>query len=290
MNRINAVSKVISQEIAREFPLESTEPLYEVADIFQRYGAVYRSKHRLIPQQYRAMRAIERCRTTALGAHVDACDHCAHIEISYNSCRNRHCPKCRGRQRQAWVDARELEVLPIQYFHLVFTLPQTLITLARNNPEHIYTLLLQSAAQTLQSFANKRWDASLGITLVLHIWGQTLNEHPHVHCIVTGGALRNDGCRFIRAPKNFLFPVKALSLVYRAKFLAGLETARTQTRGTADIRTTGIGKRIWLGGTARSALSIPLGGVCKTSLCRTPAPDSLSGTLRQSCCHCQSPY
>ena len=216
----------LSAEIAREFPPEYPDPLYEVADIFREYGPDYRATHTLTPLQHKAMAAIERCRSSALGAHIDACDQCDYTEISCNSCRNRNCPKCRGSQRRAWVAARELELLPIQYFHLVFTLPEALLGLARYNPEILYDLLLRVAAETLQTFANSRWDAKLGIIMVLHTWGQTLNEHPHVHCIVTGGALANDGSRFIRAPKNFLFPVTALSRVFRAKYLAALERAR----------------------------------------------------------------
>ena len=131
--------------------------------------------------------------------------------------------KCRGSQRSAWVDARELELLPIQYFHIVFTLPDSLLGLARFNPVTIYDLLFRCAAETLQDFAERRWQAKLGIIMVLHTWGQTLNAHPHVHCIVTGGALKRDGSAFVRAPKNFLFPVRALSPVFRAKFLEALE-------------------------------------------------------------------
>ncbi len=218
--------ETVAYEIAREFPNEPTDPRYEVGDIFREYGPAYRQSHNCSPAQHKVMRAIENCRTNALGAHVDECDHCGHIEISYNSCRNRHCPKCQGSQRRAWVDARELELLPIQYFHLVFTLPEELLALARYNPVILYSLLFQVAAETLQTFAQKRWDAKLGIIMVLHTWGQTLNEHPHVHCIVTGGALKNDGSGFIRAPKNFLFPVEALSRVFREKYLAALEAAK----------------------------------------------------------------
>jgi hypothetical protein len=213
-------------EIDKEFPPEPPEILYEVGDIFREYGPAYRAEHNLSGPQLKAMTAIERCRTTALGAHVDECDRCGHIEISYNSCRNRNCPKCRGSQRSAWVDARELELLPIQYFHIVFTLPDTLLGLARYNPTAIYGLLFQAAAETLQTFAANRWDARLGIVMVLHTWGQTLNAHPHVHCIVTGGALKRDASAFVRAPKNFLFPVKALSPVFRAKYLDALERLR----------------------------------------------------------------
>ena len=204
-----------SREIAREFSPEPSEPLFEVGDIFRAYGPAYRAARNLPLPQLKAMTAIEKCRTEALGAHVDECDRCGNIAISYTSCRNRNCPKCRGSQRSAWVDARELELLPIQYFHLVFTLPQTLLPLARYNPEVVHDLLFKAAAETLQTFARNRWEAELGIVMVLHTWGQTLNAHPHVHCIVTGGALKRDGGAFVRAPKNFLFPVAALSRVFR---------------------------------------------------------------------------
>jgi hypothetical protein len=179
------------------------------------------------------MSAIEKCRTNALGAHVDECDHCGHIEISYNSCRNRHCPKCRASQRWAWVEARETELLPIQYFHFVFTLPNTLLGLARYNPDSVYDLLFRIAAETLQTFAQNRWGGKLGIIMVLHTWGQTLNEHPHVHCIVTGGVLKDDGSAFVRTPENFLFPVKALSRVFREKFIDALE--RIRDKGTLNL-------------------------------------------------------
>jgi hypothetical protein len=230
-----------AHEIAREFPPEPPEIRFEVGDIFRAYGPAYRAEHNLSGPQLKAMAAIEKCRTTALGAHVDECDRCGHIEISYNSCRNRNCPKCRGSQRSAWVDARELELLPIQYFHLVFTLPDAMLPLARFNPEVIDGLLFQIAAATLQTFAERRWEARLGIVMVLHTWGQTLNAHPHVHCIVTGGALKNDGSAFVRAPKNFLFPVRALSKVFRGKYLDALAAARDRGKlalgGSSELAT-----------------------------------------------------
>ena len=217
---------VAEYEIKNEFPPDPPAIRFEVADVFREHGAHYRANHDLSGPQLAAMEAIEKCRTTALGGHVDQCDHCGHIEISYNSCRNRNCPKCRGSQRSAWVDARELELLPIQYFHLVFTLPDTLLPLARYHPEVLYDLLLRTAAETLQTFAQNRWDGKLGIILVLHTWGQTLNDHPHVHGIVTGGVLKNDGSAFVRAPKNFLFPVRALSKVFREKYLDALQAVK----------------------------------------------------------------
>jgi hypothetical protein len=219
-------------EMRREFPPDPPEIRFEVADVLREYGADYRANHELSGPQLAAMEAIEKCRTSALGGHVDQCEHCGHIEISYNSCRNRNCPKCRGSQRSAWVEARELELLPIQYFHLVFTLPDTLLPLARYNPQVLYGLLFRVAAETLQTFAQNRWDGTLGILMVLHTWGQSLNDHPHVHCIVSGGALKNDGSGFVRAPKNFLFPVRALSRVFRAKYIDALQTAK----GKLDLR------------------------------------------------------
>lgn len=199
------------------------DPPFEVGDIFREYGRAYRTAHRLTLEQHKALTDIANCRTKELGGHIDECDHCGHREISYNSCRNRNCPKCRASQRSAWVDARSLELLPIQYFHIVFTLPNTLLALTRFNRSLIYSLLFRTAAETLQTFAQNRWDGKLGIIIVLHTWGQTLNDHPHVHCIVTGGVLKNDATRFIRAPKNFLFPVKALSPVFRQKSIEALD-------------------------------------------------------------------
>jgi hypothetical protein len=226
--------RATSDEMAREFPPEPPQIRLEVADVFRAYGGEYREKHNLSGPQLAAMEAIEKCRTTALGGHVDQCEHCGHTEISYNSCRNRSCPKCRGSQRAAWVDARELELLPIQYFHLVFTLPSMLVALARYNPEVVYGLLFRRAAETLQTFAQNRWDGTLGIIMALHTWGQTMNDHPHVHCIVTGGVLKNDGSAFVRAPKNFLFPIRALSPVFREKFIAALQALKN--KGKLNLR------------------------------------------------------
>jgi Putative transposase/Transposase zinc-binding domain len=228
------MDSLLTHEIAREFPPDFAEPRFEVADVFRAYGDDYRAAHTLSPEQSKAMRAIEKCRTTALGGHVDHCGHCGHIEISYNSCRNRNCPKCRGSQRAAWVDARELELLPIQYFHIVFTLSHLLLPLARYNAQVLYDLLFRVAAKTLQTFAGNRWDGKLGIILVLHTWGQTMNDHPHVHGIVTGGVLKNDGSAFVRAPKNFLFPVTALSPVFREKFIDALQALKD--KGKLDLR------------------------------------------------------
>lgn len=225
-------------EIAKEFPPEPSAPLHEVADIFREYGPAYRTHHNLRAEQLKAMTAIEQCRTAALGAHEDECDHCGHREISYNSCRNRNCPKCRGSQRSAWVEAREEELLPIQYFHIVFTLPQAILKLSRYNATIIHNLLFRMAAATLQTFAQNRWDGKLGIIMVLHTWGQTISDHPHVHCIVTGGVLKNDGSQFVQAPKNFLFHIEALSQVFRGKFIEAMEKAKG--KGELDLKEAGL--------------------------------------------------
>lgn len=224
----------VQAEIDREFPLEYTDPEFEIGDIFRRYGETYRASHALCSEQLKAMEAIETCRTQALGGHVGCCEDCGHIEISYNSCRNRNCPKCRGSQRMHWVDAREEELLPVQYFHVVFTLAQQLNPLARYNPKAIYDLLFRTAAETLQTFAGNQWDAKLGLIMALHTWGQTLSHHPHVHCIVPGCALKVDRSGVVRAPANFLFPVKALSKVFRGKFLDALD--RLAQNHTLDLQ------------------------------------------------------
>lgn len=210
-------------EIQREFPIEARMPTHSVGELLRNHGADYLANHRLLSRQRRVIRDLAACRTHLLGAHIDECDHCHSLDISYNSCRNRHCPKCQGSQREAWVSARELELLPIQYFHLVFTLPQALLPYVRYNETLLYNLLMTTAADTLQRFADKRWKGKLGITMALHTWGQTLNHHPHVHCIVSGGVLTHDGSRFIRAPRNFLFPIAALSKVFRQTFISALK-------------------------------------------------------------------
>ena len=200
-------------------------PLLEVGDLFRAYGARYRSRYKVSIKQHRVMEAISRCRSASLGAHVDRCSQCAYEQISYNSCGDRHCPKCEGPRRQRWVAARLEQLLPIEYFHVVFTLPARLNDLVRHNERLCYDLLFQSASQTLQAFAARHWKGRLGITMVLHSWGQNLSYHPHVHCLVSGGALSFDGARWQGAPSGYLFPVKALAQVFRGKYRAALERA-----------------------------------------------------------------
>jgi len=198
----------------------------ELAQVLARHGAAYRATHRLAAVQQRAMRAIQTCRTAALGGHVERCDACGRLRYSYHSCRNRHCPKCQALAKERWLAARQAELLPAPYFHVVFTLPHELNPLAQGNPRVIYRLLFDAAGRTLLEFGeNPRWlGGELGLTMVLHTWGQTLSQHLHVHALVSGGALAPEG-HWIRPRGGFLFPVKALSKVFRGKFLEGLARA-----------------------------------------------------------------
>ena len=213
----------------------------ELADIVRAHGAAFRAAHRLCGVQHRALRAIERCRTAALGGELRQCDACGERRYVYHSCRNRHCPKCQTRAKERWLAARRAELLPVPYFHLVFTLPHELNPLAQGNPRALYTMLFAAAAQTLLEFGrNPRWlGGEIAATVVLHTWGQTLSQHLHVHALVAAGALSEAGT-WVRSRRGFLFPVKALSIVFRAKFLAALVQALDRGRlalsaGTAAL-------------------------------------------------------
>jgi Putative transposase/Transposase zinc-binding domain len=205
---------------------DGTGHALEVAAIFRAHGEGYRQWHRLSGGQRRVMRDIEACRTAVLGGHLAQCDHCGAQVVRYHSCRNRHCPKCQTLAKVKWVEARQQELLPVPYFHCVFTLPHGLNALAQGNPRQLYGLLFQSASETLQTFGrDPRWlGGELGITMVLHTWNQVLEHHIHVHCVVTGGALAPAGDRWIATKRrDFLFPVKALSKVFRSKYLDALD-------------------------------------------------------------------
>lgn len=202
-------------------------PELEVADIFRRHLDDYRQLHALTEGQARAVRALLACRTAALGGHLDRCTVCGFEKPSYNSCRNRHCPKCQALAQARWVDARLEHILPVHYFHLVFTLPSDLHGLAYSNPSEIFALLFKSAAETLLTLAaDPKWlgqKAQPGITAVLHTWTRDLRLHPHVHCIVTGGGLADDLSQWVTASRDFLFPVHVMGKLFRGKFMAGLE-------------------------------------------------------------------
>lgn len=207
--------------------VSSGGPRLELADIVRAAGDAYRRTHVLAVVQSRALHAIETCRTAALGGHQETCDQCGAVRITYNSCRNRHCPKCQTLTTERWLTARRADLLPIPYFHVVFTLPHDLNPLAQGNPRVIYTLLFRAAADTLLTFGRDRrhLGGTIGITAILHTWGQTLSQHLHVHCLVTGGALAADRAQWIASRSTFLFPVRALATVFRAKYLAGLHRA-----------------------------------------------------------------
>jgi hypothetical protein len=204
-------------------------PSLEVADIFRQHAAAYRVTHgaTLLPEQRRVMRAIEECRTAALGGHVSACDSCGHQVISYNSCRNRHCPKCQSLACAQWVAARQAELLPVDYFHVVFTVPQELAPLALQNKRVVYDILFAAASQTLLRIAAdaQHLGAEIGFVAVLHTWGQNLLHHPHLHCVVPGGGLSPDGQRWVSCRAGFFLPVRVLSRLFRRLFLKSLQQA-----------------------------------------------------------------
>lgn len=188
--------------------------------------------------QLRTLKAIGQCRTSALGGHVDACDACGNVTVSYNSCRNRHCPGCQGGKREDWIKARERELLPVPYFHVVFTLPGVLNTLALHEPRLVYDTLFAAAWGTLQKFAGAK-GVKMGMVAVLHTWGQNLSLHPHLHCIVAGGGVDRVGrWQNIRPDGSFLFPVKALSMVFRARYCTALKAG-------APLEYAGMQRDLW---------------------------------------------
>jgi hypothetical protein len=204
-------------------------PTLEVADIIRQHGKdfIESNRSRLTWQQLKVLRAIEHCRTAALGGHLDRCSRCGHRVISYNSCRNRHCPKCLTNARDRWLADRQKELLNVGYFHVVFTLPHELSWLALHNQKVVYQLLFQASAETLLEIAAdpKHLGAQIGFLSVLHTWGQNLQHHPHVHCVIPAGGLSPDGKQWIYPRYAFFLPVKVLSRVFRGKFVAGLKRA-----------------------------------------------------------------
>jgi hypothetical protein len=204
----------------------------EVADVFRDHGDAFLDRYgdTLSPERRRALRDIAACRTAALGGHVEECDQCGHQRIAYNSCRNRHCPKCQATAAAQWMEAREAELLPVEYFHVVLTLPVALGPIALQNPREVYGILFRAAAATLQQIAAdpKHLGAEIGFLAILHTWGQNLEHHPHVHCVVPGGGLSPDGSHWVACQPRFLLPVRVLSRVFRGKSLALLGNAFEQ--------------------------------------------------------------
>ena len=204
-----------------------TRPRLEVADVFRAHGAGWRKANtgHVSLGQLKVMSAIETCRTAALGGHVERCEDCAHERVAYNSCRNRHCPKCQAAAARQWLEQREAELLPVPYYHVVFTLPAALGAIALHNKAAVYDLLFRTAAETLTTIAAdpKHLGARIGLTAVLHTWGSALIHHPHVHVIVPGGGLSPDGSRWIACKPGFFLPVRVLSRLFRRLFLEGLD-------------------------------------------------------------------
>ena len=202
-------------------------PRREVADVVPRYGPAYRAAHACSRTQQRVLRAIAACRTAALGGHLAQCDACGHQRPAYNSCANRHCPKCQTLARVRWLAARQTDLLDTAYFHVVFTVPEAIAAVALQNKAVVYGILFRTTAETLRTIAAdpQHLGATLGFLAVLHTWGQTLGHHPHLHCVVPGGGLAPDGTRWIPCRPGFFLPVRVLSRLFRRLFLAQLETA-----------------------------------------------------------------
>lgn len=219
----------------------------ELQDIVVTYGDGYATRHPLNRAQRRALAAIRSCRTAPLGGHVDACDTCGQLKISYNSCRNRHCPKCQTLTKERWIAARKADLLAVGYFHCVFTLPDQLNTLALQNPRVIYDLLFRAAAETLAELAadRKYLGAAIGLTAILHTWGQNLTFHPHLHCVVPGGGLTAAG-QWRAAGKRFFLPVRVLSRKFRGKFLALVQAAALEFWGDLAPLQDPTAFRAWL--------------------------------------------
>jgi hypothetical protein len=211
-----------------------SRPTLEVADVLRRHGEAFRARNagHLDRSALRVMGAIVACRTAALGGHIARCNDCGHSAISYNSCRNRHCPKCQAGAAREWLEARAADLLPVAYFHVVFTLPAPVAAIAFQNKAVVYALLFEAAAETLKTISadRKHLGAEVGATMVLHTWGQTLTHHPHVHCIVPGGGLAPDGSRWIACRPGFFLPVRVLQRFYRRLFLNKLRAAHRAGR------------------------------------------------------------
>ncbi len=209
-------------------------PDFELAQVIERFGKKFEHQHR--PNAYikRTLSAIYKCRTSALGGHVDKCDHCGHVRISYNSCRNRHCPKCQNSQREAWIEYRKSDLIPVPYFHVVFTVPDKLNGLFLFRPAMLYNLLFTSAWDTIARFSYSRLHAETGMVAILHTWGQNLSLHPHLHCVIPGGGMDFKGhWKQVNTSVNgkvFLFNVKNLSVVFRGIFIAALQKQLPQDK------------------------------------------------------------
>ena len=214
------------------------KPKYEVADIIRQFGESFTNQYHPNPYLQKTLRALENCRTSIMGWHLDECDSCGHLRISYNSCRNRHCPKCQNTQREAWIENRKQDLLPVPYFHVVFTVPDKLNSLFMYKPALMYNLLFQSAWETITQFSHRNLRVETGMISILHTWGQSLSLHPHLHCIVPGGGVDyKSQWKQVNVSNNgkvFLFEVKNLSEVFREKFIDALQKRLPQQKQFID--------------------------------------------------------
>ena len=247
-------------------------PALEVADIFRAHGSAWRQMQQghLSLGQLKVMSAIEQCRSAALGGHVLRCEACEQVQIAYNSCRNRHCPKCQASAARRWLEARQADLLPVEYYHVVFTLPAPIAAIAYSNKAVIYDLLFAVAAETLRTIAAdpKHLGAEVGVTLVLHTWGSALTHHPHVHGIVPGGGLASDGERWVRCQPGFFLPVRVLSRLFRRRFLEELDQAHRVGRLQFFGEGRGACQCAGVRAMARAAACLRMGGLCQAPLCR----------------------
>ena len=236
---------MLSRHYGRVAGETKTRP--ELADIFRSHGEIYRRAHRLPRSHLRVMRAVEVCRTKELGGHLKRCDACGFEHPAYNSCRNRHCPKCQSLAKAKWLEKQNSELLPVGYFHLVFTLPHELNRLILTHKKILLSILFKAVSETLLDFGRTRLGGTVGVIAVLHTWDQTLKDHFHLHCLVPTGALSFDQSRWITAKENFLFPVKALSLVFRGKFLGLLNQTLDQGKIHTERETLKeLGNKKWV--------------------------------------------
>jgi hypothetical protein len=210
-------------------------PKYELAEVIDKFGKDFIESYSPNTYQQRTLRALQQCRTSALGGHVDRCDECGHVRISYNSCRNRHCPKCQNTQREVWIENRKQDLLPVPYFHVVFTIPDKLNSLFLLKPSLMYSILFHTAWGTIAQFSYTKLQAETGMMAMLHTWGQNLSLHPHLHCVVPGGGIDyKNQWKQVKISGNgkvFLFPVKNLSIVFRGKFISSLQKQLPQEQG-----------------------------------------------------------
>ena len=231
-----------------------SRPAYEIADIFRRYGCSFQATYAraLGPLQLLVLKALAACRTSQLGGHVLECNRCGHRKQAYNSCQNRHCPKCQAAARGKWFEDRERDLLPVEYFHVVFTLPSELNSLTLQNKKVIYNLLFRATSETLTELAAgwKDLKAEIGFFAILHTWGQKLDLHPHLHCVVPGGGISLDGTRWVSCPRGFFMPVKLMSRKFRGKFLALLKELHQQEeltmKGSMALHSSHAAFKTWL--------------------------------------------